>query len=41
MGPPGWGDVAVGEFRGSLDQPGASALIGLLGAAPGVRREDD
>lgn len=36
-----WGDVAVGEFRGSRDQPGASALIGLLGAALGVRREDD
>ena len=36
-----WGDVAVGEFRGSRDQPGASALIGLLGAALGVRREDE
>lgn len=36
-----WGDVAVGEFRGSREQPGASALIGLLGAALGVRREDE
>ncbi len=36
-----WGDVAVGEFRGSRDQPGASALVGLLGAALGVRREDE
>lgn len=36
-----WGDVAVGEFRGSRDQPGASALIGLLGAAFGVRRDDE
>jgi len=36
-----WGDVAVGEFRGSRDQPGASALIGLLGAALGVRRDDE
>ncbi len=36
-----WGDVAVGEFRGSRDQPGASALIGMLGAALGVRREDE
>lgn len=36
-----WGDVAVGEFRGSRDLPGASALIGLLGAALGVRRDDE
>lgn len=36
-----WGDVAVGEFRGSRESPGASALIGLLGAALGVRREDE
>ena len=36
-----WGDVAVGEFRGSRDQPGAAALIGLLGAALGVRRDDE
>lgn len=36
-----WGDVAVGEFRGSRDAPGASTLIGLLGAALGVRRDDE
>jgi CRISPR system Cascade subunit CasD len=36
-----WGDVAVGEFRGSRNQPGASALVGLLGAALGVRRDDE
>ncbi len=36
-----WGDVAVGEYRGSRDDPGASALIGLLGAALGLRREDE
>ncbi len=36
-----WGDVAVGETRGSRDHPGESALIGLLGAALGVRREDE
>jgi CRISPR system Cascade subunit CasD len=35
-----WGDVAVGEYRGSRDAPGESALIGLLGAALGVRRDD-
>ncbi len=36
-----WGDVAVGQYRGSREHPGASALIGLLGAALGIRREDD
>ncbi|MEO7854904.1 MAG: type I-E CRISPR-associated protein Cas5/CasD [Rubrivivax sp.] len=36
-----WGDVAVGEYRGSRDYPGTSALIGLLGAALGVKREDE
>lgn len=36
-----WGDVAVGEYRGSREHPGASALLGLLGAALGVRRDDE
>ena len=36
-----WGDVAVGEYRGTRDAPGASALVGLLGAALGLRREDE
>ena len=36
-----WGEVAVGEYRGSREHPGASALIGLLGAALGVRRDDE
>ena len=36
-----WGDTAVGEYRGSYDHPGESALIGLLGAALGIRREND
>ncbi len=36
-----WGDVAVGQYRGSREHPGASALIGLLGAALGVVREDE
>jgi CRISPR system Cascade subunit CasD len=36
-----WGDVAVGEFRGTYEYPGASALIGMLGAALGLRREDE
>lgn len=36
-----WGDTAVGEYRGSHNWPGESALVGLLGAALGIRREDD
>lgn len=36
-----WGEPAVGEYRGSHGYPGESALIGLLGAALGVRREDE
>ena len=36
-----WGDVAVGEYRGSRDAPGSSALVGLLGAALGTEREDE
>jgi CRISPR system Cascade subunit CasD len=36
-----WGEPAVGEYRGSHGYPGESALLGLLGAALGVRREDE
>ena len=36
-----WGDVAVGQFRGSRDAPGNAALVGLLGAALGVLRSDE
>lgn len=36
-----WGDVAVGQTRGSRDAPGESALVGLLGAALGIRRDDE
>jgi len=36
-----WGDVAVGQYRGSREHPGASALIGVLGAALGVQRVDE
>src|SRR5436190_16090271 len=36
-----WGDTAVGEYRGSRDYPGQSALLGLLGAALGIRRDDE
>lgn len=36
-----WGDTAVGEYRGGYEHPGESALIGLLGAALGIRRDDE
>lgn len=36
-----WGEPAVGEYRGSHGYPGESALLGLLGAALGIRREDE
>lgn len=36
-----WGDVAVGEFRPTLGCPGRSALLGLIGAALGVDRDDE
>lgn len=35
-----WGDIAVGECRPTMAYPGQSALLGLLAAALGVRRED-
>jgi|GEM_PF-254637 len=35
-----WGDVAVGEVRPILTLPTKSALLGLLGAALGVRRDE-
>ncbi|MBU4612119.1 type I-E CRISPR-associated protein Cas5/CasD [Achromobacter sp. GG226] len=36
-----WGEVAVGEMRHSSVQPSRSALLGLLGAALGLERDDD
>lgn len=36
-----WGDPAVGEFRPTASWPGESALFGLLGAALGIKREDE
>ncbi|WAC73100.1 type I-E CRISPR-associated protein Cas5/CasD [Roseateles sp. SL47] len=36
-----WGEAAVGEYRGSHDYPTASALAGLLGAALGLRRDQE
>ena len=36
-----WGESAVGEYRGTAEHPTQSALIGLLGAALGLLREDE
>lgn len=35
-----WGTTAVGEERPTADMPSRSALLGLLGAALGIRRDD-
>ena len=36
-----WGEIAVGEARHSGHYPSKSAMVGLLGAALGIRREDE
>lgn len=36
-----WGDMAVGEYRPSAEYPSQSAIHGLLGAALGIKREED
>jgi len=35
-----WGDIAVGELRGSWDRPSRSAILGLLAAGLGIDRSD-
>ncbi|MHB1224478.1 MAG: type I-E CRISPR-associated protein Cas5/CasD [Gemmatimonadaceae bacterium] len=35
-----WGDIAVGEFRGSWDRPSRSAVLGLIAAGLGLEREN-
>lgn len=35
-----WGDIAVGENRGSWDRPSRSAVLGLVAAALGLTRDD-
>lgn len=35
-----WGDIAVGEDRPSHEYPGRSAVLGLLAAALGIRRDE-
>lgn len=36
-----WGEIAVGESRHSAVYPGKSALLGLLAAALGIRRDEE
>jgi CRISPR system Cascade subunit CasD len=36
-----WGDIAVGEFRPTFDHPSRSAILGLLAAAIGIRRDEE
>lgn len=36
-----WGEAAVGESRPTATYPGRGAIIGLLGAALGIKREDE
>ena len=36
-----WGDIAVGEFRPTYDHPSRSAILGMLGAALGIRRDEE
>ncbi len=36
-----WGDIAVGGFRPSVSSPSRSAIMGLLGAALGIRRDQE
>lgn len=35
-----WGEIAVGETRGSWDRPSRSAVLGLVAAALGITRDD-
>jgi CRISPR system Cascade subunit CasD len=34
-----WGDIAVGEVRPSFERPSRSAVLGLVAAALGIRRD--
>lgn len=36
-----WGDIAIGERRGSDDRPSRSALLGLVAGALGIRRDEE
>lgn len=36
-----WGDIAVGEYRPTFDHPSKSAIMGLVAAALGIRRDEE
>lgn len=36
-----WGDTAVGEYRPTHDHPTRSAVLGMVAAALGIRREEE
>lgn len=36
-----WGDVAVGEVRPTFDRPSKSAILGMVGAALGIRQSEE
>ncbi len=36
-----WGEIAVGESRHTANYPSKSALLGLIGAALGITRDDE
>jgi CRISPR system Cascade subunit CasD len=36
-----WGDIAVGEYRPSFAHPSKSAIVGLIAAALGIRRDEE
>ena len=36
-----WGEIAIGESRHTANYPGKSAIIGLLGAALGIARDEE
>lgn len=36
-----WGDIAVGEYRPSYAHPSKSAIVGMLAAALGIRRDEE
>ncbi len=36
-----WGDIAVGEYRPTFSHPGKSAVLGLIAASLGIRRNEE
>jgi len=36
-----WGDIAVGEYRPSYGHPSRSAVLGMIAAALGLRRDEE